>query len=455
MAPGKPGSIVDAYLVNSYGRIVTNLYRNWACYLIVSLNGPGCFYLWEYYPPGTTPYGHWLVYRWYVPYAGIWRIGPFVAQPSDPPGLYVWKMWYLCGSSWSVRSLSFNYTGSYYPPDIPGLVPGQVRPPIINSFTASKSSIELGETVILTWTTTNAISVTISPGIGEVANSGSTTVTPSTTTTYTLVAKGRSDTSVSSTVTVVVKPRVPPVISISQTVIKKGQSATLSWEAPGAIAVSITNIGSMGTQGTVQVSPGKTTCYTLTATYVDGTTQSASVTVNVTQPPYLLWGLIALSAVAVVVIVVLVARKLARARRARQLAAAQAKAGRITDFETTPGTETSPTTTPVVEAPPAKLLMPEGNEMLLAGNPRTLGRHDFENFMLREDVPYISRQHINIWYEGGHYYIEDRSSTNGTRLNGKEIKGTGRHALADGDVIELAGKLSITFKVQNTDKEVS
>ena len=68
-------------------------------------------------------------------------------------------------------------------------------------------------------------------------------------------------------------------------------------------------------------------------------------------------------------------------------------------------------------------------------------------------VSYISRQHINIWSENGQYYIEDRSSTNGTRINGMDIKGTGRHALADGDVIELAGKLSINFQKQNINKE--
>ena len=89
--------------------------------------------------------------------------------------------------------------------------------------------------------------------------------------------------------------------------------------------------------------------------------------------------------------------------------------------------------------------MPDGNEILLAGNARSLGRHDFEAFIPQEHVPYISRQHINLWYEDGQYYIEDRSSTNGTKVNGTAIKGTGRHQLTDGDSIELAGKLSITF----------
>ena len=212
---------------------------------------------------------------------------------------------------------------------------------------------------------------------------------------------------------------------------------------PGRSRYHITDVGNAGISGTTQVSPDKTTTYTLTATYIDGTAQSTSVTVNVEQPPYLLWGLIALLAVAAIVIALLLIRRPARVRRAQ---AADTQAGHTTQSEATHSTDTLPATTPVIEAASAKLAMPDGNEILLAGNARSFGRHDFEEFMPHEHVSYISRQHINIWYENGQYYIEDRSSTNGTRINGTDIKGTGRHALADGDVIELAGKLSITFK---------
>lgn len=451
IAPGTPSSIVDAYLVNSYGQVLTNLYRNVACYLIVSFNGPGYFYLWEYYPSGATPHGHWLCYRWYRPQAGIWRIGPFAAESLDPAGRYIWKMWFLSRYSWSTRSLSFNYTRSYYPPDIPGLTSGPVSSPVINAFSASKSSIDAGETAILTWATTNASSVTISPGVGAVAASGSTTVTPAATTAYTLVAISKSGNSVSSTTTITVMPRIPPTISTSQSIIKRGQSTSLSWNAPGAIHVSITAVGNVSTRGTTQVSPDKTTMYTISAIYIDATTQSASVTVNVKQPPYLLWGLIALLAVAAVVIVVLLIRRPVKVRQAAQ--APDTQAGHTTQPEAAFSTDTLPTTTPVLEAASAKLAMPDGNEILLAGNARSFGRHDFEGFVPHEHVSYISRQHINIWYENGQYYIEDRSSTNGTKINGTDIKGAGRHALADGDSIELAGKLSITFKKQNIEKE--
>jgi hypothetical protein len=449
--PGIPSSIVNAYLVDSYGQIMTNLYSNEAVYLVVSFNGPGYFYLWEYYPYGNSPYGHWLCYRWYRPYAGVWRIGPFVAQSFDPAGRYTWRMWFLSGYSWSARLLSFNYIRGYYPPDIPYPTPASVyNPPSISSFSANKSSIETGETAILTWTTTNASSATISPGVGAVAASGSTTVTPTATTTYTLAANSKSSSSVSSTATITVRPRVSPTINMSQSTIQRGQSTSLSWNAPGAIRVLITGVGSAGISGTTQVSPDQTATYTLTAAYIDGTSQSTSVTVTVEQPPYLLWGLIALLAITVIVIAILLIRRPAKARRVQ---AADTRAGHATQTEDTNTVDTQPVTTPVVEAAAAKLTLPGGNDILLAGNTRSFGRHDFEDFMPSAQVSYISRQHINIWSEDGQYYIEDRSSTNGTRVNGTDIKGTGRHALADGDLIELAGKLSINFQKQDINKE--
>jgi hypothetical protein len=451
LEPGISGSITNAYVVDNYGQVLTTLYGSQTIYLLVSFNGPGYFYLWEYYPYGTSPYGHWLCYKWYRPYAGTWKIGPFVAQSLDPAGQYTWRMWFLSGSSWSTRLLNFNYIRSYYPPDIPGLTPEPVyNPPSINSFYSSKSSIEAGDTVVLTWTTTNATGVTISPGVGTVAASGSTTVTPSATTTYTLVASGNSGNPVSSTATITVRPRISPTINVGQPTIRRGQSTYLSWNATGAVRVQVTGVGSSDSTGTAQVTPNETTTYTLTATYVDGTSQSTSVTVTVEQPPYLLWGLIALLVTAVIVIAILAIRRPARDRRVQ---AADTRAGHKAQSEDTDIEDTEQATTPVAEAASAKLSLPGGNDILLAGNARALGRRDFEEFMPASQVSYISRQHISIWSENGQYYIEDRSSTNGTRVNGTNIKGTGRHALADGDVIDLAGKLSLNFQKQNIDNE--
>ncbi|MGA2367270.1 MAG: FHA domain-containing protein [Dehalococcoidia bacterium] len=441
--PGIPSSITNAYLVNSYGQLLTNLYSTQQVYLIVSFNGPGYFYLWEYYPSGSSPYGHWLCYRWYRPGAGVWRVGPFAAQQWDSSGRYYWKMWFISGFTWSTRTLSFNYTRGYYPNDIPSPTPTSVADPVINSFNASLSSLELGQTATLTWTTSNASSATISPGVGTVGSSGATTVTPSATTVYTLTATGNSGNPVSSSLTITVMPRVAPTLGADQATIQSGQYATLSWNAPSATQVYISGVGNYSSSGSARVSPENTTTYNLTATYIDGTTQSASATVDVQHPPFLLWGLIALLAVAAVAIAVLLARKPAKVATSQ---ASVTRAASTSSVGATMPAGTAPAVTSVVEIPPAKLSMPDGSEILLAGNSRSFGRHDFNKFLPEDSVSYISRQHINIWYENDQYYIEDRSSTNGTRINGTEIKGAGRHALEDGDTIDLADKLKINFK---------
>jgi hypothetical protein len=64
-----------------------------------------------------------------------------------------------------------------------------VSPPLPTAiFTATPSTISSGQSVILSWATTDAVSVTINQGIGAVAPSGFLTVTPTATTIYTLTA---------------------------------------------------------------------------------------------------------------------------------------------------------------------------------------------------------------------------------------------------------------------------
>jgi len=75
--------------------------------------------------------------------------------------------------------------------------------PIINSFSADPPSITVGEGSTLSWSVTDATSVTIDNGIGSVDFIGATTVNPTTTTTYTLTATN-TDGSVTATTTVTV-----------------------------------------------------------------------------------------------------------------------------------------------------------------------------------------------------------------------------------------------------------
>ena len=90
--------------------------------------------------------------------------------------------------------------------------------------------------------------------------------------------------------------------------------------------------------------------------------------------------------------------------------------------------------------------MTDGSEILLAGNNRVLGRRDFEKVLQKDTAAYISRNHFSVGYSGGDYFIEDRNSTNGTKINGVDIKGQEKYKLEDGDEIEIAGKLIIRFR---------
>jgi outer membrane protein OmpA-like peptidoglycan-associated protein len=58
------------------------------------------------------------------------------------------------------------------------------------SLSASPTSVEAGSCATLTWSTSNATSVSIDPGVGTVEPNGSKQVCPSSTTRYTLTANG-------------------------------------------------------------------------------------------------------------------------------------------------------------------------------------------------------------------------------------------------------------------------
>jgi predicted component of type VI protein secretion system len=69
----------------------------------------------------------------------------------------------------------------------------------------------------------------------------------------------------------------------------------------------------------------------------------------------------------------------------------------------------------------------------------TIGRTSESDVAL--DVRSVSRAHARIFYEGGHYWIKDLGSANGTTVNGKKIT---LQMLADGDKIGF-GELETVF----------
>jgi pSer/pThr/pTyr-binding forkhead associated (FHA) protein len=151
--------------------------------------------------------------------------------------------------------------------------------------------ITVGESSTLSWgAVLGATRAEIDQGIGGVGTPGSKTVTPSTTTTYTLRAIGCGGT-VTRQVTIVVNPRPepPPVIAsfdANPSTIIAGESSTLSWSVTNAESVVIDQgIGAVAASGSMGVRPPTTTTYTLTATGRGGTTtRQVTVVVN-PRPP--------------------------------------------------------------------------------------------------------------------------------------------------------------------------
>jgi hypothetical protein len=156
----------------------------------------------------------------------------------------------------------------------------------ITLFSATPAAIQPGQSSTLTWSVQNSTSVSINQGVGNVAASGSTSVSPIATTTYTLTATGPGGT-VTAQVTVQVgtaPPGNPQIIRFeaNPVSIAPGQSSTLSWTTTGASTVTISpTVGSVTVNGSTSVTPAQTTTYTLTATSADGKSVSAPVQVIV------------------------------------------------------------------------------------------------------------------------------------------------------------------------------
>jgi hypothetical protein len=68
------------------------------------------------------------------------------------------------------------------------LAPPSASPSV--ALSASPASAQAGQPVTLTWSSTNATSITLEPSVGHIAAQGSATVRPSQSTTYTVTATG-------------------------------------------------------------------------------------------------------------------------------------------------------------------------------------------------------------------------------------------------------------------------
>jgi peptidoglycan-associated lipoprotein len=95
------------------------------------------------------------------------------------------------------------------PPGIAPTTDNSGTKPTVLQFTVEPSVVERGQSATLRWSVTNATSIAIDNGIGDVQSNGSRRITPGETTTYRLSASGPNG-AISATTTVTVTAPAPP-----------------------------------------------------------------------------------------------------------------------------------------------------------------------------------------------------------------------------------------------------
>ena len=361
------------------------------------------------YPPPPPPTDNTFPPRPYPPYP----------RPPRPPYPYPWIGIPDYYNNWAYNyPYYYQYSSSYYYPSgpLPHAYPVYYEP-VINSFTANPDYIQAGQLATLSWNVSNADLISISPSVGSVAASGSFAVIPTYTTTYTITATS-SRGSVSASTTVTVAAYAASYYDTYGT----GNSASSIYTAPVAAAPVAAPVAA--------------------AVTTSGVSSSSMPASN----PWLMYSiLIGLLAVAAAVIITLLVKKPAVAHVGAHTIGGTGTTSHATAPASTMPATSSAVTSPVETTLPAKFVSPGGTTMPVTGKP--LGRRDFQALVSPEKSDIISRQHILVTYDNSQYFIEDLNSTNGTKLNGSEIRGTGKHAIANGDTVELAGALNLTFKV--------
>jgi serine/threonine protein kinase len=163
----------------------------------------------------------------------------------------------------------------------------ELAAPAIVDFAASKSKVNLGESVELRWNVRNATGVSIRGVGGSLPAVGTRTIHPEESTVFLLEAQGGRG-PLQRTLTVDVIRTPPPEIrgfTASKKSVQSGQPSVLQWDVSGATSVSIEGLGPM-MPGQINrpIWPTASRGYVLTATGPGGKV-SQSVNVEVTIPP--------------------------------------------------------------------------------------------------------------------------------------------------------------------------
>ncbi len=172
--------------------------------------------------------------------------------------------------------------------------------PTIVAFSATPTELTAGQPATLLWNVTNATSVQIDQGVGTgLAAAGTTSVSPSSSTTYTLTASNSAGSATQSvTVTVTAPTSTPPTtpttpppsgmppnivfFDITPNIINlppgPGPNKALArWEVLNATSVTINSITEPSSGNRILTPPLGTHTYTLKATNANGTVTRSQV----------------------------------------------------------------------------------------------------------------------------------------------------------------------------------
>ncbi|MGB9825874.1 MAG: hypothetical protein ACPLRU_04290 [Desulfofundulus sp.] len=112
--PGAAGT-VNMRIIDESGRVRSEVYGSERfCLQFVSPYDTFYIFLYEWYPPGSIPSGHWIIsgagpYSLWV--SAIVNVCYFAAEVGEPEGLHAWKLWLYNPDTlkWSVGIIRFNY----------------------------------------------------------------------------------------------------------------------------------------------------------------------------------------------------------------------------------------------------------------------------------------------------------------------------------------------------------
>lgn len=247
----------------------------------------------------------------------------------------------------------------------------------------------------------------------------------------------------------VIPPQVvkPSIVSFkaNKNKVKAGESITLSWSIQGATSAKLNDeTVNAGSASKEFQDMQEDTTFTLVASNSAGY-DSSEKTVVVEQVNWLLWILVGLLAVAAAAIGVILSRQ----RRPVQVAPSYPGTYGPGAPPTMAGTraKTAVGGQPSTVVARAKLVLSDNSEVPIGNGTSWIGRREVERILSPQDREFLSRQHAMFICEGGRYFVEDQGSANGTKVNGAEIRGTGRRELKDGDSIQFANVATARFVI--------